>query len=62
VLLHPVNFTEVAPTVLTPGDDTVRNFGWSPSIDGPIQGVVTRRTAAETDAVVGFIKSQILNK
>jgi hypothetical protein len=41
---------------------TVRNFGWSPPIEGPIQGVVTRRTAAETNAVVAFINSQILNK
>ena len=62
VLLNLVNFPGIAPAVLPPGDYTVRNFGWSPAIDGPIQGVVTRRTAAETDAVVGFINSQILNK
>ena len=50
------------PAALPKGDWTVRNFGWSPPIEGPIQGVVTRRTAAETDAVVNFINSQILNK
>jgi len=52
----------IDPAVLPPGDWTVRNFGWSPSIDGPIQATVTRRTAAETAAVIGFINSQLFDK
>jgi hypothetical protein len=48
--------------VLPPGDYTLRNFGWSPAIDGPVQGVVTRRTAAEANAVIAFINSKILNR
>jgi len=39
----------------------VRNFGWSPA-KGPVQATVTRRTAAETAAVVTFINSQMLAK
>jgi hypothetical protein len=61
-LLQTRSFPGINPAVLPPGDWTVRNFGWSPPIEGPIQGVVTRRTAAETGAVVSFINSQILNK
>lgn len=61
-LLQTTSFSGINPAVLPRGDWTVRNFGWSPPIEGPIQGVVTRRTAAETDAVVSFINSQILNK
>jgi len=38
----------------------VRNFGWSPA--GGLQATVTRRTAAETAAVVTFINSQVLAK
>jgi hypothetical protein len=61
-LLRTTIFSGISPSVLPKGDWTVRNFGWSPPIEGPIQGVVTRRTAAETNAVVSFINSQILNK
>jgi len=38
----------------------VRNFGWSPA--GGLQATVTRRTAAETAAVVTFINSELLAK
>jgi hypothetical protein len=38
----------------------VRNFGWSPA--GELQATVTRRTAAETAAVVTFINSELLAK
>jgi len=38
----------------------VRNFGWSPA--GGLQATVTRRTAAETAAVLTFINSQVLPK
>jgi hypothetical protein len=49
----------IDPAVLPKQDYTVRNFGWAPPIDG-VQAVVTRRTAAETAAVVEFINSQML--
>jgi len=40
----------------------VRNFGWSPSGQGRAQATVTRRTAAETDAVITFINSELIAK
>ncbi len=40
----------------------VRNFGWSPAAKGSFQATVTRRTAAETTAVVTFINSELLAK
>ena len=40
----------------------VRNFGWSPGGSGSAHATVTRRTAAETAAVVTFINSQVLGK
>jgi hypothetical protein len=52
----------INPAVVPNTDWNVRNFGWSPPGEGPLQGTVTRRTAAETAAVVAFINSQILNK
>jgi hypothetical protein len=61
-LLQIKDIPGIDPAVLPKGDWTVRNFGWSPPIDGPIQAVVTRRTAAETAAVLPFINSQLLNK
>jgi hypothetical protein len=61
-LLRATSFPGINSAVLPKGDWTVRNFGWSPPIEGAIQGVVTRRTGAETDVVVKFINSQILNK
>ena len=54
-------FPGIDPSVLPPGDYTLRNFGWA-AVDGPVRGIVTRRTAAETKAVIDFINSQILNK
>jgi hypothetical protein len=50
------------PAVIPDTDWNVRNFGWSPPGEGPLQGTVTRRAAAETAAVVAFINSQVLNK
>jgi hypothetical protein len=42
------------------GPYNVRNFGWSPPIEGPpSRATVTRRTKAETDAVVRFINTQL---
>ena len=46
-------------TVLPNGSWNVRNFGWSPA-EGPAQATVTRRTEAETTAVVTFINSQLI--
>jgi hypothetical protein len=39
----------------------VRNFGWSPA-GASVEATVTRRTAAETAAVVTFINSELLAK
>jgi hypothetical protein len=50
------------PGVLPNGNWNVRNFGWSPPSEGPIQATATRRTAAETNAVVSFINSEILGR
>jgi hypothetical protein len=61
-LLQVTTDPRIDPAVL-PGDDwNVRNFGWSPFGAGQPQATVTRRTAAETDAVVKFINSELLNK
>lgn len=47
-------------TAVLPGDSwNVRNFGWSAA---PTRATVTRRTAAETAAVVAFINAQVLGK
>ena len=40
----------------------VRNFGWSPGGSGSAHATVTRRTAAETAAVVTFINARVLGK
>jgi hypothetical protein len=48
--------------LLPNGPWNVRNFGWSPPIEGPVQGTVTHRTAAETAAVVNFMNAQLLGK
>jgi hypothetical protein len=42
------------------GQWDVRNFGWAPAPKGSVQATVTRRTAAETAAVVAFINSEML--
>jgi hypothetical protein len=51
----------IDPAVLPSGDWNVRNFGWSPA-GAQAQATATRRTAAETAAVVEFINSKILTK
>ncbi|MBX9651129.1 MAG: hypothetical protein K2X57_29170 [Xanthobacteraceae bacterium] len=48
--------------VLPNGSWNVRNFGWSPPVEGAIQATATRRTAAETDAVVRFINAKSASK
>ena len=62
--LLPLNDIDVVaginPAALSNGDWNVRNFGWSP--EAPARATVTRRTAAETAAVVAFINSELLNK
>jgi hypothetical protein len=61
--------TELPNFMNIPGIDTsalpkdswnVRNFGWSPA--GGLQATVTRRTAAETAAVVSFINSELIGQ
>jgi hypothetical protein len=48
-------------TAALPKDSwNVRNFGWSPA--GGLQATVTRRTAAETAAVITFINSELISK
>ncbi len=43
------------------GPYNVRNFGWSPPIEGPpSRATATRRTLAETEAVVRFINAELL--
>jgi hypothetical protein len=49
----------IDPTALPKDPWNVRNFGWSPA--GGLQATVTRRTAAETAAVVAFINSNMLD-
>ena len=52
-------FPGIDTAVLPGGAWNVRNFGWSIA---PTQATVTRRTAAETAAVVAFINAQVLGK
>jgi hypothetical protein len=47
----------ISPSVFPNGPYDVRNFGWS--IDGSVQGSVTRRTQRETQAVVGWINANM---
>ncbi len=45
------------------GPYNVRNFGWSPPIEGPpSRATVTRRTLAETEAVVRFINTDLASE
>jgi hypothetical protein len=60
--LGPVADPRLDPAVLPNGNWNVRNFGWSPPSEGAIQPTATRRTAAETAAVVSFINSELLAK
>jgi hypothetical protein len=52
----------VDPAFLPGSSWNVRNFGWSPPTGGHVQATVTRRTAAETAAVVKFINAELLAK
>jgi hypothetical protein len=49
----------IEPGVLPNGPWNVRNFGWSPPIEGPPQGTVTRRAATETAEGVKFINDML---
>ena len=61
-LLNPHDIPKINAAPLPNGSWNVRNFGWSPLIEGPVHGTVTRRTAAETAAVVDFINAKMLPK
>jgi len=61
-LFKVTNIPGINPAALPTGQWDVRNFGWSPTGKGPAQPRVTRRTAAETGAVVTFINSEIIAK
>ena len=61
-LLNVTTVAGIDSNVLPNGPWNVRNFGWSPPSEGPLRGTVTRRTAAETSAVLAFINAQLLNK
>ena len=61
-LLKVTNIQGIDSAALPHGQWDVRNFGWSPTPKGPAQATVTRRTAAETAAVVTFINSEMLPK
>jgi len=61
-LLDIKDIPGIDPVALPNGSWDVRNFGWSPAPKGAIQATVTRRTAAETAAVVAFINSELLAK
>ena len=58
-MLKPKEIPGIDPAALPKDAWNVRNFGWSPA--GGLQATVTRRTAAETAAVVTFINSQLLS-
>jgi hypothetical protein len=61
-LLAPANIPKISAAPLPNGPWNVRNFGWSPLVEGPVHGTVTRRTAVETAAVVDFINANLLAK
>jgi hypothetical protein len=61
-LFNSKDIPGIDPAALPGGPWDVRNFGWSPAARGPAQPTVTRRTAAETAAVVAFINSELLAK
>jgi hypothetical protein len=60
-LLKVTDIPGIDPAALPNGQWDIRNFGWSPSGKG-VQATVTRRTAAETAAVVASVNSQLLRK
>jgi hypothetical protein len=59
-LLKVANIPGIDTAALPNGPWDVRNFGWAPAGNGSIQATVTRRTAAETAAVVSFINADLL--
>jgi hypothetical protein len=61
-LLKIKDIPGIDSAALPNGQWDVRNFGWSPAPKGSVQATVTRRTAAETAAVVTFINSDLLAK
>ena len=61
-LLRPRDMPKIAAAPLPNGPWNVRNFGWSPLIEGDAAGSVSRRTAAETKAVVDFVNAKLLTK
>jgi hypothetical protein len=61
-LLRPRDVPKIAAAPLPNGPWNVRNFGWSPLVEGDAAGSVSRRTAAETKAVVDFINAKLLVK
>jgi hypothetical protein len=61
-LLSPQDIPKINAAPLPNGSWNVRNFGWSPLVEGPVHGSVSRRTAAETAAVVDFINAKMLPK
>ncbi len=63
-LLKQANIPGVDPAVLPKEKWNVRNFGWFPSFlrRGAVEATATRRTAAETAAVVEFINRNELFK
>jgi hypothetical protein len=60
-LLLPGDIPKIAAAPLPNGPWNVRNFGWSPLSEGDVGGTVSRRTAAETKAVMDFINAKLLN-
>ncbi|MGA2419770.1 MAG: hypothetical protein ABSG69_06765 [Candidatus Acidiferrum sp.] len=56
-LLKQKDFPDIDPAALPNSTWDVRNFGWSPNLLGPAHATVTRRTAAETTAVLTYINS-----
>lgn len=58
-LRHIPGITAVNAGVRPNGPWNVRNFGWSPPIEGDVQGTATRRTAAETAEVVNYINNKL---
>jgi hypothetical protein len=61
-VLKVTNIPGINSAALPNGQWDVRNFGWSPSAKGSPQATVTRRTAAETEAVTTFINSELIAK
>jgi hypothetical protein len=59
-LLNVKNIPGIDLAALPNGPWDVRNFGWAPAGRGSFQATVTRRTAAETAAVVTYINSEVL--